>query len=355
MKNIIISRGFNFSIMLIIGAMFSTSCLSSEDESPGFFEVFGQEGKSFVLHSENDAYLETDNNYTNGIRFSLFNTYKDEQGKIKGIWNGEKHYKYTVGMHLANNIYTSSNIRQVPDQISEDDRPYAGWTYIGMTKVKVYEDDSISKWEYDLGCIGPCAGSKQIQTEWHALSFIDAPKPMGWDSQIENDIALQVFYDYHFPVIDDFKIEYGKTRLFDVSPSMHLEMGTIFNSVGIGWLMRVGMFKSYYTGRGVPSSHYKFGDFSQDNGLLQEIFVFIRAKARYVFNNATIEGGLINSDSPFTQDIRNKVIDLEGGMTIHWRSFSLSVSAASRSTEIEAQPYNLKNHKWASVVLDFHF
>lgn len=93
------------------------------------------------------------------------------------------------GLNWGTSIYTPQDIEQIP--IDTLDRPYAGWMWLAGRYVAT---NSAQKRrllaEVSLGVIGPSALQAQFQTEWHVI--IDSPEPLGWDTQIEDDIAINV-------------------------------------------------------------------------------------------------------------------------------------------------------------------
>ena len=309
---------------------------------------------NIVFGFENDLFFGSDNNYTNAVRLSVSNTSLTDSGDVK-IYKDAKgrQYKLTGTAHIANNIYTGSDIKLFPEEIPPDDLPYAGWSYIGIGKQRVYEDDSMRRWEFDVGCIGPCAGSRNIQTFIHDV--FNHTEPQGWDTQIGNDAAIQFFYDRRRPA-KKVKAEQltpidPESIRLDFSLSTHAELGTIFNSIGVGATLRrrIVHMKSYYDGIGLPSSMPKL----LPPKASYESFFYLRARAKLVAYNATIEGGMFHDNSPFTQDIRHGILDLELGVSIEFKKCVITAYAASRSTEIELQPSDPFNHKWGGINIVF--
>jgi len=169
------NKPFVQNCFLSFYVLFFVSHSGLAEDEPSIWEIIKQEGGSVSIVNENDYYVGTDRDYTNGLRFSLNKVYKDENGNTKILNDDDnQYYRLSAGIHLANNLYTGSDIELTIDQIPDDDRPYAGWTYVGVAKERVYTDESIVRWEFDIGCIGPCSGSEEIQTWWHE-SVINSP------------------------------------------------------------------------------------------------------------------------------------------------------------------------------------
>lgn len=331
----------------------------ADASEPSLYDLLFTGKPSFHINSENDSYLSSDRNYTNGLRISARNTWRTADGPEVLYKNDDESnlgYKLSGSLHLANNMYTGADISLFPDEIPSDDRPYAGWTYIGVSKQRTFTDDSIRSWEFDVGCLGPCAGSRQIQTEWHEL--INARKPQGWDNQISDSLALQYFYDYQWaPRVLKAQKNNAAVRYADLAPSFHAEVGTVFTSIGFGGTLRVGKMKSYFDGVGLIKSTPKavapriaaVGFPAQDS--FKERFLYLKAKARLMLHNSTIEGAVFNDSSPFTQETKNGVLDIEAGFTWEFNPVVLNVYLATRSTEIKAQKSSLSQHKWLGIQL----
>jgi len=85
------------------------------------------------------------------------------------------------------------------------DRPYAGWNYGGFSITRLKGLSTISHLEAEVGVVGKISGKGQIQSWWHGR--VGFPEPHGWNSQISNEVVLNVNYQllksiYVAPEID---------------------------------------------------------------------------------------------------------------------------------------------------------
>ena len=369
---------------------------------------------SFGFENENDAWAigGGDEDYTNGLRLSVRidsrHIFEKEKGKAAeklssccalvsattdlGQASSDQNeiflvdlirqhasekadtsvYRRAVGFQLASNIYTPSDIELPPEMIDENERPYSAWLYVGFFSEKTHINDAFSRWELDVGCIGPCAQGDSIQTKWHDL--FNYKTPNGWSTQIENEVAIQGIYEYRPPIPAFFqrnRVDMRDERVWDIAPTFRGQLGNVFTSFGVGAIGRLGLgffglpgMRSYFSGAGIPA--YNPSVFKPDSDTFKptndtceclistqaEFFAYLRAEARLVAYNATIEGGLFNNDdSPFTQDARPLVTDIEIGLVYRRARWAVSYSVTLRSTEVEAQSYKLVNHHWGSVRL----
>ena len=107
-----------------------------------FFYLESAEGKeklgTFSLYFENDIFANTDQDYTNGIKFSWISpdwTGYAEGGKLSA-WSlpyvrwlpfiNKPGFQRNLALCMGQNMYTPEDISR--EDLIEDDRPYAGWT-----------------------------------------------------------------------------------------------------------------------------------------------------------------------------------------------------------------------------------
>lgn len=148
----------------------------------------------------------------------------------------------TVGIVLGQNIYTPEDLSQ--SALIPNDRPYAGWLYLGFEFFHEQKDrqfagfqaDSLDTVEVDLGLIGPASGAEKSQREWH--DFIGDEDPKGWDNQLHNEFALLIAYDRKYRIL--LAKSEGFRPGVDVIPSAGGTLGNVFTYVAAGGVVRVG-------------------------------------------------------------------------------------------------------------------
>ena len=92
---------------------------------------------------------------------------------------------------VGQNIYTPADITNT--QLIKDDRPYAGWLYMGFGVVANQGSSRYDKIELDIGMIGPQSYAGYVQRTWHRL--LDLEKPNGWENQLKNEPGIVLFYE----------------------------------------------------------------------------------------------------------------------------------------------------------------
>jgi lipid A 3-O-deacylase len=340
-----------FAALFLGAALSAASLANATDEgtqTTNAVSALRSGAASIFFDVDNDSFIAGDRYYTNGIRLG----WRSDRVKTgSGEWT-----RYSLA--LANNMYTGADISTEASEIPPNDRPYAGWTHVDLIREVLREDDSGERWDFTIGCIGPCSGSESLQKWWHD-DVVSAPEPKGWDAQIGNEVALQTFYRKRFRtrfVCPNGSCGSGSVRSFDLSPHVTAALGNIFLNAGAGVTARVNLYrmKGYSAGLGVGEPIPKrslsavstaTASDASDMGDT-ELFVFARVDARLVAYNATIEGRMFGGPDPFAERSSRSVVDLEAGVALAWRRVSLVVSYATRSTEVEGQPSELARHRW---------
>lgn len=311
------------------------------------FPAFGQdtvfEDWEFSIRTDNDTLLNTDRYYTNGLWVNAL--------KVQG--------DHWFGWGLANETYTPSDISLLPDEIPADDRPYAGWTYFSFFRGRLDEDAGVV-WEFTAGCVGPCSDAQRFQSFWHS-KVVDVPEAKGWDSQIGNEVGLQVRRVRQKPL--SHWLDADKGLRADLMRTTEFRVGNIVTDAKIGVIgrLRLGNMRGYFDGAGVDDMLPKRPLTLPGGGATEwvdkpgrgwlwsdEAFVFGRIEGGLVAHNATIEGGLFNDNSPFTQDSRRGIIHSEIGFKFVWRRISFAMSWNSISTDWVGSPWRLNQQDWIS-------
>lgn len=252
---------------------------------------------SYVIDIDNDSLLLTDRDglYTNGMKFSAQSVRRQASGV------------HVAGWHIGHDTYTPTDIKILPDQIAPNERPYAAWLYGGVYSQHHRADGTYSKLGVDVGCLGPCAGGRSIQTAMHRL--LGDPVPEGWARQIRNEVG----------VVLSAEMAPWQGRLghyFDVTPHVNGRLGNIFSDVGGGVTARLG----------------RVNLFPQDDAL----FAYLRVQMKHVFHDATLEGGYFGSKSrhPHTVAPKRNVGEIELGANWKQGDYGVRMSIVRRTNTV---------------------
>lgn len=206
-----------------------------DNEYPDFFTVV----------FENDSIGSgTDQNYTNGVRFTYFNikTTKDEFPEIAHTLaeqvptfsiNDESSVYYSFGQ----NLYTPDDITSSVQ--GPNDRPWAAFIY-GAIGMATKTDDHIDELEATIGIVGPAAIGRQVQTFVHR-SLTSSPIPRGWSNQLENEPGLILSWQRRWPTFHEFETE---KLNFIIGPHIGISLGNVYTYGNAGISFRLSSEKS---------------------------------------------------------------------------------------------------------------
>src|SRR4030095_5367450 len=114
-------------IIIALHLNFTSVCASTAPDESGTFNFLW----------ENDAIAGTDHHYTNGVELSylsiedhLWDWFRNGSNLLPGV-NKDDHVR--VGLALGQSIFTPDDTQAT--QPLPDQRPYAGWLYLGVAVV----------------------------------------------------------------------------------------------------------------------------------------------------------------------------------------------------------------------------
>jgi hypothetical protein len=227
------------------------------------------------------------------------------------------------GWGLAQFMFTPQNISLA--DIQYDDRPYGGALYAihSLQSIDTAQRIKVTT-ELFLGVIGPISLAEESQTQVHRL--INYTKPEGWDHQVSNDIIV------NYNITIEKQILYPSKRILLVG-FIETYSGTLYNAAGLGFMLRIGKFKDYFSGIEKPTGHLKNK---------YQLYVFMKPIARVVISNALLEGGLINeltaSQEGYTlnkDQIERLTVLYDVGLTFEMPKFSISIIQKLRTAEFK--------------------
>lgn len=336
---------------------------------------------------ENDLFAGTDQNYTNGVSFTLVS--HDITGEIRmdclpaparlhakliefvnpGFWENSGRFPSTqnVVVKFGQSIHTPEDFSRT--DLIPDDRPYAGLLYTGLSwNRRSYLSGSNSEMldtrEITLGVIGPWSGSEQTQNLVH--DAIGEDKFLGWQHQLKNEPAFQLALDRKFK---NFRGAGAITPGFsaDSIRSLGLRIGNIETSATLGFEGRIGLnlpndFGSYPIRPGAEnrppsasSHHAKSGEFrSIKTRPRLGVYLFGMLEAKLVAYDFSLDGNLFRSSHSVTR--RPGVIQAAFGVgtqgILAGHDVRLAVMRVYRSREFETQD---TNHVYGSIELSIEF
>jgi len=289
----------------------------------------------FGFKSDNDVYISIsqDQYYTNGLFIFYRYIAKNSSSKI---------IKKINEFQIVQLMYNSFS-HYVP--IKEDqDRPFAGYSFVQFNKSYFYKDESIFKAGIQVGVLGPSSKARDAQITYHRIFGL--PQIAGWKYQIHDTFGLNfnAMYVNHFT--------YFASDKMDISGLANANVGTIFNDISIGFLTRLTFEKRLNP---LVESNYFGAQIGNKNNLLpvKEFYFYLQPKISYVAYNATIQGSLFSNSSPVTFNVRPITTSIEIGFKYAYKRFNFNYGLHYLTKTVDNN--SVKNHKYGTIRIGYLF
>jgi lipid A 3-O-deacylase len=304
--------------------------------------VRADDGQRVSAIEENDSlFFNSDKHYTQGLRLGWlgpdvardneWNEPFDALGgflPVFGTGEGERSRRYALS--FGQSFFTPKVLTANPPD--PNDRPYAGWLYLGADLLQDTDRKMLEHLELQVGVVGPAALGKPVQKEWHDI--IGATEPKGWDAQLHDEPGLVLSYErkWRFTLAEDDAIG------IDVIPELGASLGNVFTYGEGGGMLRFGRnlqadygparMRPALSGTDYFNRDYLDGDFG--------LYGFLGAQGRAVARNIFLDGNSFRS-SP-SVDKEPVVADLQAGVSLFWLSGArLDAAVVYRTREFEGQ------------------
>jgi len=197
----------------------------------------------FTLYWENDAFVGTDRDYTNGLKMTWSTPFIDDLSESHlpswsypvmsrlPFMNGPGD-KRAVSFSIGQIIYTPEDTER--SDLVVDDRPYAGYTYLAAG---FHSESSYRKytWEFSLGIVGPHSYAEEVQNLAH--DWVASAHAKGWDHQLQDEPGLEVIFESQWRL---FHTEIGHGFGYDVIPHLGGSLGNVRIYANAGGEVRLG-------------------------------------------------------------------------------------------------------------------
>lgn len=287
---------------------------------------------TYTVVSENDVFVNTDRNYTNGFRASyLSGTTRSSDGPegwiAKKIFGVPETAAIRRGIAFGHSIFTPQDIIEtdpLPDQ-----HPYAAWLY-GEYSAVIERKHEVDQVVLQLGIVGPSAQGELIQNEVHAL--IGSDEAAGWDNQIDDEPGFVLAYDKRLRAL----AKLGDDELgIDLTPNFGASVGNIHTNARAGLTLRFG--ENLRNDFGPPRVRPSLGGAGYFNPIDEfSWYLFAGVEGRAVAHNIFLDGSLFDDDSPSVNK-RPFVADFQGGAVIQYRNAQLAFTYVERTDEFDTQ------------------
>jgi lipid A 3-O-deacylase len=300
---------------------------------------------TFTILFENDWFDNSDRHYSSGVQLAWTTAPEDSPGwgvaaaRFLPFFaqSGEVRTTYAVGQ----NIYTPSSISIANPPLT--DRPYAGFLY-GSIGLSDRTDHRLDQLQLQLGVVGPSALAEETQTWVH--SVFGGAKPLGWNTQLHDEPAVQLIYERSYRV---FASRYERGVNVDLEPHFGAAVGTVYDYVNAGALARVGFnlpddYGPLRIEPGLPGSNFfrpaaSFG-----------AYLFAGVDGRAIGRNIFLDGNTWRR----SRSVDKKILvgDIQLGAALVFKTFRVVFTHVIRSKEFTTQD---RTDRFGAVSLSFRF
>lgn len=289
-------------------------------------------GRAVSLSVENDALVDTDRYYSNGLRLEFSREDRGEGTLARGLavrLLGAKAGDAVLdSLAVGQTIFTPENILTAEPLPAE--RPYAGFLFADYTINR--ESARGTDWLLlQVGLIGPEAGGETVQN-WYHRQIIDRPEALGWDNQLDTEIGFVIAYDRQLRPLRLLDADWLGA---DVVTHYGVAAGTLHTDARAGGTVRFGT--GLDRDRGPPRIKPAIsgaGYFQPGEGVTG--YVFSGLELRAVAHDIFLDGSLFRSSDPSVPS-RPLVLDLQLGGLIQYRDVQVSLTFVQRSKEYDGQ------------------
>jgi len=301
-------------------------------------------GGTVSLYVENDGFTGTDNHYTSGVQIGWcspdLSGFRDSPYSKPILpfldvmpYINEPTFQKNLVLAFGQNIYTPNNTRLTT--LIPNDRPYAGWLYVGAGVV--WKNATVrNSVVFDLGVVGPWALGEEVQRWAHSL--VGSNHPMGWDNQIHNEFGVVGTYErtWRWPMHEQ------RSGLdWEILPHVGLAVGNVATYANLGAEVRVGInlpdnFGSTVISPSTTTSTPVDGRMgAQRSSVDFGIHLFARTDGRAVAHNIFLDGNTFRDSASVPRNIL--VADLSGGVAVNYKNTEIAFALVYRTREFRGE------------------
>ncbi len=312
---------------------------------------------SHTFYFENDLFNGTDSNYTNGVKYSLLSPDLSPHAKngrlprqvlewihkIPLIRDSGPEFSHKAEFSFGQNMYTPGDTSQT--DLILDDRPYAGWSYIGLAYHRLARQeegrDFLDSVEIQMGLVGPLSFAEESQTLVHELRNIDTAE--GWDNQLKNEPGVVVAFErkWLFSQKDPGKLS------ADMIAHAGGAIGNVATYLNSGLEIRAGLNLPRNFGVSLirPAGSTRFSPSNKPS-----LYLFAAVNGKYVLRDIFLDGNTFTDSHSI--DKEPLIADFAAGLTLSYRNLMLTYTNVTRTREFEGQE---EDHNFGSLALSWFF
>jgi hypothetical protein len=258
-------------------------------------------------------------------------------------------FQKNLAFSLGQNIYTPDNTEAT--KRLENDRPYAGWLYLGLGFV--WKNAEVrNSLVLNIGVVGSWSLAEEAQRLVHEARGLNVPR--GWGNQLHNELGVMLVYErtLRWP-----RHERRVGLDWEFLPHYGAAVGNVQTYANLGAEFRVGLnLPDDFGTAGIDpaattSTPVERGQMAQraehfDIGM----YLFARADGRAVAHNIFIDGNTFGDSA--SADRKPLVADLSVGASLNYQSTKVTYAVTYRSKEFEGQK---EGQLFGSISMNFAF
>jgi len=288
----------------------------------------------FWLFFDNDMFSNTDRYYTNGVVLGYTAPGLTTWGLNRLMINTNNNSVVHSSLSLHHGMFTPLTTKEPPPLVN--DRPYASTLYLRYSQVSENALNGIRITSaLDAGVIGDVALGRYFQRSVHS-GLPSNDEPVGWETQIQNDLVLNYMVDIQKQLL--------LSRNIEVYAEGTVNAGTLHTNASMGINAVAGIFSpgltpipQQYEQLSAIESPWKYGV----NGGLE---------LRMIAYDATLQGGMFNKNNIYAlkpDEIERLVAAIHLGLFAKYRKLGINISQYYLSSEFKEG----RQHFWGQIGL----
>ncbi|MDG5492418.1 lipid A deacylase LpxR family protein [Psychroserpens sp. SPM9] len=283
----------------------------------------------FRFNYDNDYFAASDENYTQGYNLEFVSPFF-KGNPINSLLIKPEDFDLKYALAIEHIGFTPDDY-ELPD-IQFGDRPFAAAI---MLKNSVVGKSTVKKLRLhtslSLGLIGPGAFGEEMQVGIHKATGNKTPR--GWRHQIKNDVVV----NYNLG-IEKQLINFNS--LLSIQVQSNVSIGTLFTHISAGTNVVFGIFNNPFS--------------SEEKTKTFQIYTYAQPVFTVVGYDATLQGGLFHTDSPYTissEAIERFTFQFNYGLVIQTRTLYFEYTRSSITKEFNTGA----TAKWGGIKFGFTF